>query len=239
MVRNAEVAADIEMARRGSLKQLVYEEMKRKIITCEIMPGAQLTEEAICEMLKASRTPVRDALSRLEQEQLLSIHSKKGIFINTVSLSNVNELFEARMRIEPYAVEHYGNRIRDEVYVDYINFFAEQRDPLALYERDDQFHQLFISAAHNRYLSNFYNVTKDQVMRYRVLSDVQNRTAISSKEHREVALQCLRGNWSQAAEAMRVHIENSKISIIHYVLNNHKSARNIFSDIPVLDDDLS
>ena len=231
MVRKAGLVSGDERAPRGSLKQLVYEEMKRKIITCEIMPGSQLTEEMICEMLKASRTPVRDALSRLEQEQLLSIHSKKGIFINTVSLSNVNELFEARMRIEPYAVEHYGNRIRDEVYVDYINYFSENHDPAELYERDDRFHQMFIDVARNRYLSSFHSITKDQVMRFRVLSDIKDRTKDGLKEHREVALQCLRGNWAQAAEAMKTHIENSKISIVHYVLDNHKNAKNIFSGI--------
>ena len=51
---------------------------------------------------------MRDAVSRLEQEQLLTIHPKKGIFVNTVSLATVSELFEARLRIEPYACNTTG-----------------------------------------------------------------------------------------------------------------------------------
>lgn len=218
-----------------SLKQIVYEDLKRRIISCEILPGTQLTEEILCEQLKASRTPVRDALSRLEQEQLLTIHPKKGIFVNTVSLANVSELFEARLRIEPYAVQYYGNRIGDDVYVECIRRFeSETRKSRELYRLDDEFHQMFIDATRNRYLIMFYNTVRDQTMRYRVLSAMERRLFDSQAEHREVAMQCLRGNWERAAEAMRSHIENSKISILDYVMHQNRDAKNIFAatDIP-------
>lgn len=213
-----------------SLKQIVYEDLKHQIITCEILPGAQLTEEALCERLKASRTPVRDAISRLEQEQLVKIHPKKGIFVNTVSLSNVSELFEARLRIEPYAVEHYGNRIGDDRYAEFIACFNAPHDRgMEQYFKDDEFHQMFIDATKNRYLIRFYSTVKDQVMRYRVLSALNERLTETDREHLEVVWQCLRGNWKRAAEAMRTHIENSKIAILDYVMKQNRDARNIFA----------
>ena len=216
-----------------SLKQIVYEDLKRLIISCEVMPGTYLTEEGLCEQLKASRTPVRDAVSRLEQEQLLTIHPKKGIFVNTVSLANVCELFEARLRIEPYAVRYYGNRIGDDVYAEFAAFFsAPDSDAHRLYQRDDEFHQMFIDASRNRYLGMFYNTVKDQVMRYRVLTAQQARLAETNAEHSEVARQCLRGNWDQAAKAMRHHIENSKIAILDYAANKNRNAKNIFAEVP-------
>ena len=215
-----------------SLKQIVYEDLKRRIISCEIMPGAQLTEELLCERLNASRTPVRDALGRLEQEQLLTIHPKKGIFVNTVSMANVSELFEARLRIEPYAVRYYGNRIGDEVFVENIGFFQNaQRGGGEVFEHDDRFHQMFVDATENRYLIKFYSTVKDQVMRYRVLSAMEHRLFDSQKEHCEVARQCLRGNWKQAAEAMREHIENSKIAILNYAVDRNRDAKNIFAEV--------
>ena len=216
-----------------SLKQIVYEDLKRQIITCEILPGAQLTEEALCERLKASRTPVRDAVSRLEQEQLVTIHAKKGIFVNAVSLANVSELFEARLRIEPYSVELYGNRIRDDVYAEYISHFTEPHgQDKALYFRDDAFHQMFVDATENRYLVMFYNTVKNQVMRYRVLTAMESRLRQADQEHCEVARQCLRGKWHAAAEAMRHHIENSKIAILDYVMSQNRDAKNIFAAMP-------
>lgn len=216
-----------------SLKQIVYEDLKRQIITCEILPGAHLTEETLCERLKASRTPVRDAVSRLEQEQLLTIHPKKGIFVNTVSLANVSELFEARLRIEPYAVRYYGNRIGDDVYAECLAYFSAPHDKgPEQYFKDDAFHQMFVEATRNRYLTMFYSTVKDQVMRYRVLSALESRLQETDREHREVANQCLRGNWAQAAEAMRTHIENSKIAILNYVMAQNRDAKNIFAIVP-------
>ena len=213
-----------------SLKQIVYEDLKRQIITCEILPGAQLTEEALCEQLNASRTPVRDAVGRLEQEQLVTIHPKKGIFVNTVSLANVSELFEARLRIEPYAVKCFGNRIGVSAYADYFCYFNEPHEKgTEQYYRDDAFHQMFVDATQNRYLKMFYSTVKDQVMRYRVLSALEARLADTNREHLEVVQQCMRGNWSRAAEAMRVHIENSKIAILDYVMKQNRDARNIFA----------
>lgn len=217
--------------RKASLKQTIYEELKNKIVSCEIAPGERLTEDGLCELMNASRTPVRDAISRLEQEKLVTINSKKGILVNTVSLNNVNELFEARLRIEPYVVREYGNRIRDDVYANCIAELKEGKaDRLVNYERDDAFHQMFIDASENRYLIMFYSTIKDQVMRYRVLSDMEDRMENSLQEHSEIALHCLRGNFDLASEAMKRHIENSKIAIINYVLQKNRDAKNIFSE---------
>ncbi len=213
-----------------SLKQQIYNELKQRIISCQYRPGEFLTEEMLCEALGASRTPVRDAISRLEQEQLLTIHPKKGVKVNRVSLRSVNELFEARLRIEPYAVSQYGNRIRDEVYAEYIAFFRDAKcSSEEMYRKDNEFHQMFVDATQNRYLISFYNIVSDQVMRYRVLSDVNERTQDSRQEHIDVAMQCLQGNWEKAGETMRVHIENSKISILNYVLSENLDTRNIFA----------
>lgn len=221
---------DQEKKGSQSLKQIVYEDLKHRIVTCEILPGAQLTEEALCERLKASRTPVRDAVSRLEQEQLVTIHPKKGIFVNTVSLANVSELFEARLRIEPYAVEHYGNRISDEVYAECIAYFSARRARnVQDYFKDDAFHLMFVEAAHNRYMEMFYNRIKDQVMRYRVLTALESRLVETDREHQTVAEQCLRGSWKSAGEAMRFHIENAKIAIMDYVMNQNRDSKNIFA----------
>ena len=213
-----------------SLKRQVYDELKRKILACEYSPGTMLTEEGICETLQASRTPVRDALGRLEQEQLVSILPKKGVKVNQVSLSNVNELFEVRLLMEPYAVLRYGNRIADSVYAEYVQAFRNPlKDKITLYQKDDEFHKMFIEATGNQYLKVFYNMVEDQVMRYRVLSDIANRTTESITEHLDIAMNCLRGDWERASGAMRAHIENAKISMIDFAVQENLDSQNIFS----------
>lgn len=215
-----------------SLKQHAYEVLKRKIVTCEMLPGTFFTEDMLCEELNASRTPVRDAIGRLEQEHLVSIKPKKGILINRVSINNIHELFEMRLLLAPEVVLRYGNRINDEIYAQYLHQFMRTdccRDEL--YHLDDTFHQMFVTASDNRYIESVYNIIRDQVTRYRVLSAAEDRMESTQQEHYDITANCLRGAWKKAAEAMRVHIENSKLSIIHYVLETNRSAKNVFIEV--------
>ena len=212
-----------------SLKQLAYETLKQKIVSCEILPGSTLTEDMLCEMLNASRTPVRDAVSRLEQEHLVSIKPKKGIRVNRVSMNSIKELFEVRCLLEPAAVLKYGNRIPDEVYARYTQKFREKNLPTEeLYRVDDEFHQMFITASNNRYFRTVYAMIADQVLRYRVLTINGPRDEIAQEEHYEIAANCIRGEWEQASRLMLRHIENSKLAIVHYVLDTNRNARNVF-----------
>ena len=94
---------------KTNLKTLAYNSIKQKIITCEYAPGTYLSEELITDQLKISRTPVRDALSRLEQEGLLEIRPKKGIMVTTLSIKDVNMIFEIRKMYEPYILINYGS----------------------------------------------------------------------------------------------------------------------------------
>ena len=212
-----------------SLKQLAYETLKQKIVSCEVLPGSTLTEDMLCEMLNASRTPVRDAVSRLEQEHLVSIMPKKGIKVNRVSMNSIRELFEVRCLLEPAAVLNYGNRIPDEVYSGYIRQFS-RRDlsTQELYRVDDEFHQMFITASGNRYFRSVYAMIADQVIRYRSLTVNRPRDEIAQEEHYEIAANCIRGEWAAASRLMLQHIENSKLAIVHYVLDTNRNARNVF-----------
>lgn len=212
-----------------SLKQQVYDAIKHSIIQCEYLPGSQVNEDVFCQRFNASRTPVRDALSRLEQEGLVMIQAKRGVVISPVSLRSINELFEVRMRIEPYAVLTYGNRLSEDIYATYLRHFSSStQDRDFLHSLDSKFHYAFIEVAHNRYLNMVYRITADQTERYRILSSASERLDSSQREHCEIASACLRRNWSQASELMRVHINKSRDSIIDYVLNRDNSRVEIF-----------
>ena len=214
-----------------SLKQIAYETLKQKIVSCEILPGSTLTEDMLCEMLNASRTPVRDAISRLEQENLVSIKPKKGIQVNRVSMNSIKELFEVRCLLEPAAVLKYGNRIPDEVYARYAQQFRRRNlSTQELYHVDDEFHQMFINASDNRYFHSVYAMIAVQVLRYRVLTVNGPRDEIAQEEHYGITANCIRGEWEVASRLMLQHIENSKLAIVHYILDTNRNARNVFME---------
>ena len=212
-----------------SLKQIAYDTLKQKIISCEILPGALLTEDMLCDMLNASRTPVRDAVSRLEQERLVSIKPKKGIRVNRVSMNSIQELFEIRILFEPHVVSTYGNRIHDETYARFIQqFMRTDCTREELFSLDNEFHQLFTGASNNRYIQSVFDIIRDQVVRYRILSTSDTRLENTQEEHLAIARRCILGDWQGAAEAMRNHIEKSKLSIIDYVISSNCDTHNVF-----------
>lgn len=222
------------MSKTDPLKQRVYDDIKQSIIQCNYTPGQVLHEELICQQFSVSRTPVRDALSRLEQEGLIAILPKKGFKIKRVSLRSVNELFEARMRIEPYMVETYGAKLPDEQYAEYMTQFSRSCQDFPgeeLYRLDDQFHNAFVDASNNRYLRMMYSITADQSARFRILSAGRDRLEETQKEHFNIACCCLKRDWREAAEASREHIRHSRNAIIDYVLENKLTSSNIFEGI--------
>jgi DNA-binding GntR family transcriptional regulator len=198
-----------------SLKLQAYTTIKQKILGCEYPPNTLLNEEKLREDLQVSRTPIRDALSRLEQESLIQILPKRGIMVAGISLEEVEQIYELRMLIEPYALERYGKTIDLGVYKKLEAFFARSPKKISLEEihkKDDEFHYMFISAAKNTYLTQAYQHSYTQNIRLRILSGNLGKPRIekSQGEHGVITQYCLDGNWKKAAGALRKHLLSSK-----------------------------
>ncbi len=208
---------------KETLKQQAYHIIKDKIISCEYLPNTLLNEEKLREEVHASRTPVRDALSRLEQEKLIQILPKKGIMVSPLSIREINMIYEARMLMEPYAVEHYGDRIMGQRLAYYHGMFqgdSRQGSMRAFYEVDNEFHQEFIDATENDYFRNMYERIFNQNCRLRILSGVKSETRIAETrvEHCKIVESCMKKDWGQAAAAMREHLVCSKRASFEAIL---------------------
>ena len=184
--------------KKETLKQHAYNIIKDKIINCEYAPSALLNEEMLKEDVQASRTPIRDALGRLEQEGLVTILPKKGIMVAPLTIREINMVHEARTLIEPFAILHYGNKISDEIYQNYFRIF--QRDTA------------FIDATSNDYLISIYERIAQQNTRLRIYSGrkSRNRLLASQQEHLKIVEYCLKQDWALASKAMEEHLYHSK-----------------------------
>ncbi len=206
-------------------KQYAYDFIKKRILSCEYAPGLHLNEQQLCEAMGGiSRTPVRDAVSRLEQEGLLDILPKKGILVSELRFGDINRIFEVRMLLEPYVLRRYGNNLD----TDQLRYFAQimsdhTKIPFdSFYDLDDQFHNFVMSAMHNQYLIDAYQNISNLNQRLRMLSGtlVENRLADTFTEHRAIIRACQQQNWELAAEAMTQHLEASRISTFQMIAKN-------------------
>ena len=212
--------------KKGSLKLQAYNFIKEKIITCEYAPNTLLNEEALRNEINASRTPIRDALSRLEQEGLIIILPKKGIMVSGLSIGEINKIFEVRMLFEPFALEKYGQEIDKDTFLHYYDIFSDPTnivDKDKFYKLDDEFHHLIINAMSNHYLEQTYDSILNQNLRFRVLTgkETDKRLKDTNLEHLKIIDCCLKQNWTGAAKAMYDHLEQSKSATFGLLLHSH------------------
>lgn len=208
-----------EPMKKNNLKQQAYQIIKQKIINCEYTPGMLLNENMLLESVPGSRTPVRDALGRLEQEKLITILPKKGILISNLSVKDLIPIYETRLLLEPYTVLHYGNTLTDEFYMEYYDKFSSTEtvsDVYAHYLLDDQFHLAFIEASKNAFFMQTYEQIHAQTHRSRVLTGniTKERLEHSQKEHLDIVIPCLQKDWELAADRMRQHLNTSRTSVL-------------------------
>lgn len=195
---------------KPSLKLQAYNYLKAKILSCEYAPNQFLNEQRLCaEMGNISRTPMRDALGRLEQEGLITILPKKGLVVSPITDEDVNSIFEVRLLVEPYALRVYGAQLPREGLEKFVELMRHPEQIPDFCESDDAFHALLISALPNRYLRSAHDSITGQNTRFRIMTGKvgligQQETC---EEHLAILAPTLAGDWDAAADALTRHLE--------------------------------
>merc|ERR1711879_893209 len=101
--------------KKVSLKDKAYEHIKSKIILCEMMPGSDISEEELANELGISRTPVREAIMMLENENLVHVFPRKGSFVSQITLKDIQEIFQIREVVETQVGKMVCKTISEEM----------------------------------------------------------------------------------------------------------------------------
>ncbi len=154
--------ASLNIDRPISLALTVAERLRQAIIDAEIALGSELTETGVAAMLGVSRTPVREALSLLQQQGLVSVQPQRGSYVFLPTEQDIIDLCEYRVVLEQRAVQLSMARQHDETLADLREAIAAMEaaragnDPVAYSRADTQFHESFIRHCRNRYLQEGY-----------------------------------------------------------------------------------
>lgn len=213
------------------LKNCVYEILKQKLINCDYMPGSLLNESQLSADLGASRTPVRESLSRLEKEGFIRILPKKGIYVTDISLNDVMQIFQVRLEIEPVTLKLAGKVLPlEELQSFYDKFSQSDLDEQSSFRLDTSMHLFLVEYCGNRLLIEFMQSIFDKNTRI-VIASKQNEFRIhdAKQEHMEVLSLLMRREYSKASEALRNHIESCRRASLDFLYNQH-----FYMDAPVL-----
>ncbi len=208
--------------KKQTLKEVAYEFIKNKIVNCEYQPNAFINEEMIASQLNVSRTPIREALMRLEQEQLVNILPKRGIVVCSLTPDLIASIFETRLLLEPYIIENYGMYIDRSKLEDFKRLYGgDYRDGKVEFEIDDEFHSLIYHASKNHYLIKTLENTTFQNQRIRVYSGIKVfRVPDTYDEHIQIINALLDEDYKLAANRMREHILKSRKNSLEIVFSS-------------------
>lgn len=204
------------------LREKTYKIIKERIVGGQYRPGQPLNEKEIIEELNISRTPFREAVHALNEENLVQIFPNRGIFVRELTFSDITNGFNIRYLLEPYVVELASVRMPKRIMEELTKRIDEvdRSDYSALLSEDDHFHTALLQYVDNNQLSrimmNLYEYNHFQVV---LIDDtatdyIRNiRTSSvyqSLDEHKSILSHMLCGDTPGAVKAMQEHIINAK-----------------------------
>jgi DNA-binding GntR family transcriptional regulator len=199
----------------NSRADYVKERIREAIQTGRYQPGDRIRESEVAEWLEVSRTPVREALRRLESEGLVGFESWRGVVVADLDRQQVSELYAMREVLEGaaarLAARHIGDAEIELLEALLARADARGEDPDALAAINRQFHETIYGAAHNRYLTQTLEQLRNSLALLRGTTfAVPGRAETAAAEHRMI-LEAIRNRDPDAAEsAARTHIAASQ-----------------------------
>lgn len=207
-----------------SLANSLYDQMWRRIVNLEFPPGSRLSDDALAKQMGISRTPMREALSRLSQVGLVRTNARRGFFVPTVSSEDVAELYDLRTALETYAVWQATPLISTADIAEHVDRQrrAHQRatslQPAAVEDfmrADLHLHDLILRRADNgRILRVAADVLGQLSLATMRTAQMPERRLAAIAEHERILAALSQGNAAAAAAAVGSHIQAVKARVL-------------------------
>ena len=208
------------------LRDVVFESIRGAILSGTIKPGERLMEVQMAEKMGVSRTPIREAIRKLELEGLVNMVPRKGVYVANLSVKDITDVLEIRSALEGLAANLAATRVTAEDIkeiekaVEEFNEAIKGKDFELIVERDLKFHDSIFKASGNEKLVVLTNNLREQIQRFRVMI-LKNSSGLKdlSVEHREIADAISNKDADKAQELATSHIVQAEYQILKMVEN--------------------
>lgn len=210
----------------ATYQQQAYEFVKNKIINLGFKPGEYITDSQIAEDLNISRTPVREAFHRLENEELLVYETRRGWKVYALMLADINEIFDIKIELEGM-IARKAAACTDEALREQLEQACQKMEEAAQSENmevwleaDRLFHDTIFAMAANRRAQRVVKNLNDQWHRLRIgFLAMQGRVKQSVAEHKTIAHSILASDGDQAEQTMQNHLDNVRKDLVNLLVN--------------------
>ncbi len=209
------------------LRDVIFDTLREAIIVGELKPGQRLMEVQLAEKMGVSRTPVREAIRKLELERLVEMLPRKGAHVAELSVKDIMDVLEVRATLDGLATSLSATRITDDekkelrhLLDQFINY-VEKENLQGSIKKDVEFHDVIYRSSRNDKLIQISNNLREQIQRFRIvyIKDYSSSRELI-REHTEIYEAIIAGNPETAMEAARRHIKNQEETIIRSLKRN-------------------
>ncbi len=220
---NKPVVAVTSKEQRFSLTDEAYACLKEEILENRMPPGFQMLEQELAQRLKMSRTPVREALIRLQDEGLVEVVPRRGMRVLPLSPTDMQEIYEVLTCIEVEAAALLAKRRPNKK--ELAELLRATRDMEKALKNDDldawaladnRYHRELVRLCRNHRLENIANTFMDQAHRVRMFTlRLREKPVRSTQEHREQVAAFLVGDPDRVRDIYRKHREGAATELMH------------------------
>ncbi|MDO4614416.1 MAG: GntR family transcriptional regulator [Lachnospiraceae bacterium] len=204
------------------LREVVYMTLRRQILRGDLKPGERLMEIALAQKLGVSRTPIREAIRKLENEGLVTIAPRRGAQVARITLQELNDVLEVREALEILAIRKACELVTRE---DLIRIHEAQEsftrltqnpetDINTLGDADEHFHDMIYETTHNRRLMQMIDNLREQMYRFRI--ELLKKQSVREKlvgEHNEMIAALESHDVTRCINTVQIHIDNQRSAI--------------------------
>jgi len=208
----------VDISRTESASGIIFQALRKAIIEGDLAEGSPLRQEEIARLFNTSRIPVREALSRLEEQGLIRTQRFKGAVVLGLSADEASEIFDLRALIEPEILRQAVPRMTAQTRAlarEHCEDFASSSRPLDWGPLNRIFHRTLYSASVQKYFLEVADNAMDRVDRYiRAQLVMSDGMARANHEHQAILEACDAGKPDQAADLLKAHILGAKASLL-------------------------
>ncbi len=213
-----------------SLSELAYSKIKGEIANFKLIPGDRFSENSLVKQLEMSRTPIREALFKLQQEGWVEVQFRSGWLVKPFDFNRFEHLYDLRLVLETAAVKRLADA--ETVALDNLNAIwlvptkDRETDGKRVAKLDEAFHTGLISALGNPEIARVHQDVTEQIRIIRRLDFTQAaRIAATYDEHGQILRAIAKHRAGQAILLLHTHIETSKTEVRKMTLSELSQAR--------------
>lgn len=206
------------------LRDVVFNTLRQAILRGELKPGTRLMEISLANKLGVSRTPIREAIRKLENEGLVLMTPRKGAEVAEITEKSMLDVLEIRKALEELTTGLACDRITPEQIErlkeaeTYFEEMLDGRDITVIAEADVKFHDIIFEATDNKRLINLLNNLREQMYRFRIeyLKGLEYYPKLK-EEHNMLIRAIENGDKETAKQVIGSHIDNQVLTVLHTI----------------------